>query len=302
VTEERGRWRFDFPVDADVIVEATYADQPPTPLTLFDVVDRAARGRLPMALCARRGSSFWTMAFAHLPGRSGRQVEARLSDLSELVLAPYWPVERPPEIATKKTTGPFGDRLVRDIQQTTIGGAKARLEAAKRRSGAPEHDLVASARAELLNSDDWPPLLEWMVAEKAAEGNMRCVLASSPRLWTGNPPARWRARQFDALLRAYEEDAGMERRQSHGEPVTFEPLDQAGEHADPSAGTDALIEKLYLADLVARANLTDRQREIWNLHFRDERTDPEIASQLGIAISTVTNTRSQVLEKLRAIA
>jgi RNA polymerase sigma factor (sigma-70 family) len=297
VTERDGSPHFDLPLDAGVFVEATYSGKPTTTLTLIEVLDRATRDRVPVALAARPGS-YWTIACARLPTRNGFVVAA-VDDLRPVLEAPFWTWERPREITTKATAGPFGDRLTRAVQQTTIEGAKARLEEGKRRIGAKERDIVASARAELFLSKDWPPLLTWYIVETTKEGNSR-YLASSPDLGLVEPPARWQQRQFQAVLRAFEMDAGTGRHQSRGEHLTFETLVE--EPADRSAETDTLLETLELNDLVARAKLTDRQREVLALYYRAGRTDAEIASQLGIAVSTVTNTRSRALEKLRTIA
>lgn len=294
-TETKGEFRYEFPLDADVIVEATYSSKPTVALTLIEVLDRAARGRVPVSLGGRPGALV-TVANGHILVSSGELV-ARIEDLRGALAAPLSDWVPPGEQTT------FGERLTRWVQATTIEGAKARLEAAKRQSDANERQVVASTAAEVFLPDIRLHLLDWWIFEANRQGKGH-FLACSPSLALPDEPreevdrSRGRAALYEAVVRAFEKDAGTERHQHRGERVTLEALGEELENPFPEAGA---LERVELADLVARAKLTDRQREVLALYYDAGRTDAEIANQFGIAVSTVTNTRSRALEKLRAI-
>lgn len=300
-TETKGEFRYEFPLDADVIVEATYSGEPTVALTLIEVLDRAARGRVPVSLGGRPGALV-TVANGRILVTSGEFV-ARIEDLRAAVAAPLSDWVPPMEQAAEGTTGTFGERLTRWVQATTIEGAKARLEAAKRQSDANERQVVASTAAEVFLPDIGLHLLDWWIFEANRQGKGH-FLACSPSLALPDEPreevdrSRGRAALYEAVVRAFEKDAGTERHQHRGERVTFEALGEELENPFPDAGA---LERVELADLVARAKLTDRQREVLALYYDAGRTDAEIANQFEIAVSTVTNTRSRALEKLRAI-
>jgi DNA-binding NarL/FixJ family response regulator len=287
---------YNFLLDPQVVVQASYGREAPSTMTLVEVLDSAARGRLPRDLAACRGSML-TVALSCVKTQKGLLI-GYLSDAEGMVPAPLSNWVLPTEMLVEGTTGTVGERLTRALQATKIGQAKDRLAKAKRISGAKEREIVASATAQILLSEERrPSLRSWWIVEVNKRAEAR-FLVTSPGLADIDAeepsPDRTRRRIFNAITRAFELDAGTERHEFQGEPVTFESFPEV-ESASPSAGSP---ESFVLSDLIEHANLTDREGEILSLYLA-EQTDAQIASQLGIAASTVRNTRSRVLEKIK---
>jgi hypothetical protein len=204
----------------------------------------------------------------------------------------------------------LGNALTNTLAKTTIPGAKARLNSTRRYIGEDLSTIVASTAATLLNEDEavtgadgGSATIEWWVLRRAMTGGAWQLVARAPAQ-RGAPTSRRRGRLFEAILKAAEADAfgtGINSPRGSREIVSLEqPVGDPGEGAtlgDRLAGAPDVASGLEIADLVAAAGLTERERDIVEL-LAQELTQQEIAARLGIAPGTVANLSSRAKKKL----
>lgn len=214
----------------------------------------------------------------------------------------------------------FGDAVARVAAKTAIPNARARMDRARRALQGPgDHPsddlraLVAEALADIFHSeaaaigaDGGLAMLQWEIARRDTTGEeWQTVAGSLPtERRPTTVPAR-RHRLFDEVLRITEAEVfgtGIHSPRSTREIVS---LDQSvGESEDaPSLGARLAYELdlgsgLELDDLIQAADLTKREREVFELR-RADLTQAEIAMQLGITTSTAGVHSRNVKKKLR---
>lgn len=205
----------------------------------------------------------------------------------------------------------LGKALTDTLAKTTIPGSKARMNATRQDLGDNFSAIVASSAAELLDddaavtgADGGPATIEWRVMRRAMPGGAWQLVAGAPAQ-RGAPASRRRGRLFEAILKAAEADAfgtGIDSPRGSREIVSLEqPVGNPGEGATLGqrlAGAPDVASGLEIADLVAAAGLTERERDIVEL-LAQELTQQEIAARLGIAPGTVANLSSRAKKKLR---
>jgi Sigma-70, region 4 len=205
----------------------------------------------------------------------------------------------------------LGKALTDTLAKTTIPGSKARMNATRRNLGENLSAIVASTAATLLNDDEavtgadgGSATIEWWVLRRAMTGGAWHLVARGPSQ-RGAPVSRRRGRLFEAILKAAEADAfgaGINSPRGSREIVSLDqPVGDPGEGAtlgDRLAGAPDVVSGLEIADLVAAAGLTERERDIVVL-LAQELTQQEIAARLGIAPGTVANLSSKAKKKLR---
>jgi Sigma-70, region 4 len=205
----------------------------------------------------------------------------------------------------------LGNALTNTLAKTTIPGAKARLNSIRRYIGEDLSTIVASSAVTLLNDDEavtgadgGPATIEWRVLRRAMTGGAWQLVAGEPTR-RGAPASRRRGRLFEAILKAAEADVfgtGINSPRGSREILSLEqPVGNPGEGATLGqrlAGAPDVASGLEIADLVAAAGLTERERDIVEL-LAQEQTQQEIAAHLGIAPGTVANLSSRAKKKLR---
>jgi hypothetical protein len=286
-----GRDDFRFYLGPEVVVRVKYRDSEEQESTLLDVVDWTRRGRRPTHIGALPGS--WiTMAMAMAQTSRGL-VLGFLDDLRGVTQAPMSDYELPADRVVPGTTGNFGERLTGGLLSTTK--ASGRLARARRLSGADDQSIVAAASAEVLLAQGAPTLLSWMVSE-VADGK-GTHLAWSPNLRDEEGTSAFASQVYSRIkgraIRLYEEDAGVERRQTTHMPVSKVSLTQVDEVGAP----DHRFSAVELHDLVDRAHLTAREWQVLPLHNQGF-TAPQIGALLGMKPSTVDNHLLHVRQKL----
>jgi predicted DNA-binding protein (UPF0251 family) len=207
----------------------------------------------------------------------------------------------------------MGEALSGMFARTPIPGERGRLDAQVRALGDDFAVSVAAATAEILNSpeamtgaDHGLATLEWQVLSRGAAETEWAVVASSP-VPESTPVRTDRGARLDgAVQKQAQEDAfgtGLLSPRSARDIVS---LDQpVGPAEDPSPLGKLLPAKLDLGpgieidDLLAAANLTTREREVFELQFFGGLKQVEIAERLGVAPGTVFSLSSRAAKKVR---
>lgn len=207
---------------------------------------------------------------------------------------------------------PLGEALPKLFARTSISGLRARIDAERRVLGDDWAVTVAAAAAEVFNSpealtgaDRGLAMLEWEVSSRGLAETDWTVAASSPPPDSTAPPTDRRARLDAAVQKQAQEDAfgtGLQSPRSGREIVS---LDQP---VGPSQESPSLAERLpvelglgrglEIDDLLAAANLTDRERAVLAL-LRCGLTQAEIGARLGITTSTAGVHSRNIKKKLR---
>jgi hypothetical protein len=323
-TERAGEFHYAFTLNAEVLVAAEYSGERSV-ITLVEVLDRAARGKLPSALGAPPGEHLLYLALGALPVRDG-VVLALLQDDTGAARGPLSQRKPPAEQAKAGTTATFGERLTQAVLATKTG-AKVRVQAARagvNRAATRDrsHDVaavVAATAAEKFADEG----ARWQLARAYKAPGHIVHLASSREFLLDEEELETigrtrRSHMFEVMLAALAMDAGTTRHVLRGQPVKIElaelgdledklynPVpDRPGTHRPAREGMEqdeeALVDSVGLADLIERAKLTEREREVLKLHLGG-RSSAEIASELGITASTARVTFHNAQNKIRKI-
>ncbi|MFI5258886.1 MAG: sigma factor-like helix-turn-helix DNA-binding protein [Candidatus Limnocylindrales bacterium] len=209
---------------------------------------------------------------------------------------------------------PMGEALSESFARTTIPRLRARMDAERRALGDDFPVTVAAAAAEVFNSpegmagtDDGLATLEWQVSSRGlAENDWGIVASSRAPASTIPSPDRW-GRLDAAVQKQAQEDVfgtGVHSPRSIRSVVS---LDKPVGTSDESPLLGELLPAeldlgpgLEIDDLLAAANLTDREREVFELQRLDGLKQAEIAERLGIAPGTVANLSAKAAKKVRA--
>jgi RNA polymerase sigma factor (sigma-70 family) len=323
-TERAGEFHYAFTLNAEVLVTAEYSGERSV-ITLVEVLDRAARGKLPSALSAPPGEHLLYLALGALPVRDG-VVLGLLQDDTGAARGPLSQVKVPAKQAKAGTTATFGERLTQAVLATKTD-AKARVQTARagvnRAANRDRSDDVAAVVAATAAEKFADEGARWsLVRACKAQGHV-VHLASSREFLLDEEELETigrtrRSHMFEVMLAALAMDAGTTRHQYRGQPVKIEqaelgdledklynPLpDRPGTHrpAPESMEHDeeALVDSLGLIDLIERAKLTERQREVLKLYLGG-RSFAEIASELGITAATARVTLHNAQNRIREI-
>lgn len=201
----------------------------------------------------------------------------------------------------------LGERLTRALQNTYIPGAAGRVRITREQlSDEDARGAVAFAAHAYFQSnealtDGGVPPVEFVVVEADPSTRVARVLAKQGD-WdsAGLNGSKRRSQLFEEVLRELEADAFGGR--GNAERI-FEPLPDPDYSAFGASRdfSDEVVARLDVADLVARADLTPREYEVFELMGADK-TQAEIAATLGIAVGTVKPLRARVRHKLEAAA
>jgi hypothetical protein len=209
---------------------------------------------------------------------------------------------------------PFGEALSEAVARTTIPGLSTRIHRERRVLGDDFPVTVAAAAADVFDSptamagaDVGLATLEWQVMSRGLAEADWTTVASSPAGGTPSRTLRRRARLNAAVEKQAQEDAfGMGVR-SPRSIWNIVSLDAPVGTSDESPSLGELLPGgldlgpgLEMDDLLAAANLTDREREVFELQFTDGLKQVEIAERLGIAPGTVASLSARAAKKVRA--
>ena len=219
--------------------------------------------------------------------------------------------------------GPLGTVLTSQVARTTVEGAAGRLERAQRAlDETTASDVIASVVAEyfttpaaMMGSDGGPALLTYAIASFDPVIRAWQTVVSFPPQTADRPTSRRRAAMSNASLRALEVEvfgAGFDSARSRTPVMSLDSpskttwADDGLTLGDTLVGTDdparTVEGRLELGELVARARLSKREREVIQLRAQD-RTEAEIVGLLGLARGTVssllTRSRRKLEEALR---
>ena len=212
--------------------------------------------------------------------------------------------------------GRLGAVLAAQVARTTVEGAAARLDRARWRLDADTfNSVVAGAVTEYFataaastGSDGGPALLAYEIATFDPVIRSWETFLSFPPVTVGHRPRKRRGTLSSRALTALEQEvygAGFDSARavhtvvSLDVPVTNNLLADRSPTlgdtlADPAASVEVLLE---LSDLVARAGLSERERDVVQLRAEDH-TDAEIAGILGLARGTVSALLARSRKKL----
>jgi len=208
---------------------------------------------------------------------------------------------------------PMGKALSESFAKTRIDGFRTRIESERRKLGDDFPVTVATAAAEVLNSPEGMAgtagglaSLEWQVFRRDRGENDWISVAISPA--PVSTPGVDRGDRLDAAVhKQAQEDAFGSGIHSPRSTRKIESLDApVGTSDQPTTLAELLPSKVDLGpgiemdDLLAPANLTDREREVFELQFIDGRRQVEIAERLGIAPGTVASLSARAAKKVRA--
>jgi hypothetical protein len=207
---------------------------------------------------------------------------------------------------------PMGEALSESFARTRIPGLRVRVDAERRALGGNFPVTVAAAAAEVFNSpegmagaDDGLATLEWQVFSRGVAENDWTTVAISPA--PASTPTDRAGRLDAAVQKQAQEDAfgaGVHSPRSIRDIVSLDA--PVGSSDETSSLGDLLPAELDLGsgieivDLLASANLTDREREVFELQFLDRLKQVEIAERLGIKPGTVANLSGKAAKKVRA--
>ena len=323
-TERAGEFHYTFTLNAEVLVAAKYLGERSV-ITLVEVLDRAARGKLPSALSAPPGEHLLYLALGALPVRDG-VVLALLQDDTGAARGPLSQRKVTAGLAKAGTTAMLGERLTQAVLATQTE-AKARVQAARadvnRAATRDRSDDVAAVVAATAAAKFASEGAKWsLVRAYRAQGHV-VRLASSREFLLDEDELETigrtrRSQMFEVMLAALARDAGTTRHQYRGQPVEIEHAElgeledkvynpqpeRPGTHrpAPESMEQDeeALVNSLALADLIERAKLTEREREVLKLYL-DDPSYAKIADALGITAATARVTFHNAKEKIRKI-
>ena len=264
-----------------------------------------------------RGAYFWHAVA--LGDHEGRPVYAVATDLRGIAAFPL--SRRGGRELRQKTLG--------TVLATQIDGAAERRRRAIERLGGSPHDpgedvtgIMASTLFEYFSgpavADGGPTLAWWRIAEIDSQAGEHRVLARSPNPWPGE--SKRSATLFDAFLTNLEREAFGQGINSPRSNKTHFPLLDEDDRSklpgpgrrDPSLGradvrwdaatkpdfSAASIDRAALADLIGRARLTERERQVLQLRLLDGLTHKEVAALLGVAEGTVKSWDSRIRKKL----
>jgi len=209
---------------------------------------------------------------------------------------------------------PAGAALSESFATTTIQGLDARIDTQRRRLGDDFSVTVAAAAHEVFNTpeamagaDGGLATLEWEVMSRGLAESDWTTVAISPALAPTTPLADRGGRLDAAVQRHAQEDAFGSGIHSPRSTRQIESLDAPVGISDESTTLAELLpSKLDLGpaieidDLLASANLTDREREVFELQFIDGLKQAEIAERLAIAPGTVASLSARAAKKVRA--
>ncbi len=323
-TERAGEFHYAFTLNAEVLVAAEYSGERSV-ITLVEVLDRAARGKLPSALGAPPGEHLLYLALGELPVRDG-VVLGLLHDDTGAARGPLSQRKVPAGLAKAGTTATLGERLTQAVLATQTD-AKGRVQIARagiNRAAARDRSndvavVVAATAAEKFASEG----ARWrLVRGYKAPSRIVCLVASREFLLDEKEletiGRTRRSQMFNVMLAGLAMDAGTTRHQYRGQPVEIKhaelgeledkvynpPPERPGTHRPAPESMEenekALVDSLVLADLIERAKLTEREREVLKLCL-DDRDFAEIASELGITASTARVTLLHAQNKIRKI-
>jgi Bacterial regulatory proteins, luxR family len=207
---------------------------------------------------------------------------------------------------------PLGEALSQAVARTTIPGLAKRIRLERDQLGSDFPATAASAAAEVFNtpaamagSDGGLATLEWEVLCRDLSRADWATVASSPSGGSSSSKSRRRARINAALDRQAQGDAFGAGIHSPRSPIRIVSLDKPVGSSDESASLGELLPAepdlssgLEIADLLASANLTDGERDVFDLLLQDL-TQREIAKHLRIAPGTVAALSSRAKQKLR---
>jgi RNA polymerase sigma-70 factor (sigma-E family) len=153
--------------------------------------------------------------------------------------------------------------------------------------GAPDFDEFAGAA--------WPRLRQaaWLLTghDHDAEDLASLALAKTYAVWR-----RVRAGDPYAYARRCLVNAQIDRvRRSRGRELVTDRVPER----PVTQELDGAADREQLAALLAR--LSDRERHIVVLRYYFDRTEAEVAAELGVAVGTVKSTASRALAKLRVV-
>ncbi len=200
----------------------------------------------------------------------------------------------------------FGAVMARRLLSSSIAGQAGRARKAAERMGEevsrPGDDLravVAGAVTEYLGTrasgDGGPAVSEWSVIAFSSEAGAHVLAGSAP----GGDGSR-RGRLNDAVVRALEVDAfgsGVHSPRSAREVVPLDPERDRGE--DFAA---AVEDRLWRDDLFARADLSERERDAFDLRHVEGLTERETADRMGCRPGTVKSLTNRARQKLKKAA
>jgi hypothetical protein len=207
---------------------------------------------------------------------------------------------------------PLGEALSEAVARTTIPGLRARIDAERRELGVDFPVTVAAAAADVFDSpaamagaDDGLATLEWQLMSRGLAEADWTMVASSPEFGASSRTPGRRARLNAALEKQAQEDAFGKGVRSPRSIWNIVSLDAPVGTSDESPSLGELLPAeldlssgLEIADLLAAANLTGREREIVDLLLQDL-TQREIAKRLHIAPGTVAALSSLAKQKLK---
>ena len=207
---------------------------------------------------------------------------------------------------------PLGEARSQAVARTTIPGLAERIRLERDQLGSDFPGTAASAAAEVFNtpaamagSDGGLATLEWEVLCRDLSGADWTTVASSPSGSSSSSKSRRRARLNAALERQAQGDAFGAGIHSPRSTMRIVSLDKPVGSSDESPsslgellpGEFDVSSSLEVADLLAAANLTDRERDVFDLVLQ-ELTQQEIAKRLRIAPGTVAALSRRAKQKL----
>lgn len=222
------------------------------------------------------------------------------------------PLSRVPMSATGGR--PFGEALSEAVARTKIPGLSGRMDAERRELGEDFPVTAATAAAEVFNTpaamagaDAGLAMLQWQVSSRGLAETDWTSVASSPAVGGSSRAPGRRARIHAEVQKHAQEDAfgsGIHSPRSIRNVVS---LNAPAGTSDESASLGELLPAeldvgsgIEIADLLASADLTDREREVFELQFIGGLKQAEIAKRLGIRPGTVANLSGKATKKVRS--
>jgi hypothetical protein len=299
-----GLWKEKWAVDEEVECRVRWHDEESERvLPLAEVWSLAASGVTIEDIASVRTPLLWDAVSRELrfaTGPDGSQVPVvcftRVRENTRGLAALLYSKEYPD--ATGKTVG---DRVAAWFEKTTIPGAAGRMRASRDRLSPTERRAATAAAlsGHLQGDAAWgdgglPPAQFKIVAFNPITGATRVLAASRAEL---DPKilreSKRRSRIFAAVLNEHEADAFGGRPDADR---TLVPLED--DHlAAPSDTIDDAELRLDFVDLVARADLTPRELEAFEL-FKNDLKQDEIATRLGVRPGTVKSLLASARTKL----
>ena len=266
-------------------------------LPLFGIGDLVAEGVEIHELGAPLSDFIFWQAIAGHETTDGRLLIARVRDYRGQTAALL-------STARRRNGRAFGEHVTQLLLRSSVQGRRGRVRAAAERIGEdprrPGLDLRAIAAGALTEYyakkatvDGAHPVVEWSVVElDLASGNVMTLSSSKP----GGERSRWgHLNQF--LVKALEDETfGREIHSPRGKYEFDQLLDDVSDRGSAEA-----FAKLEIDELIGRAPLTERERDVFLL-YRLGFPFADIGERLGISEATARATKHHALQKLREAA